>query len=122
MEGAERLVTVVGTATLGYPDTGTQGGAGLRQEERAAGANTCGVATMDKDEVVPPVQRPCTFCGTLTFNTPNFDDSIACGLRCTEEWLDGIIKQERVSWDDMKEEIRALILMAKAQSGENGSH
>lgn len=77
---------------------------------------------MDKDAVGSHVQHPCTFCGTLTFNTPNFDDSITCGLRCTEEWLDGIIKQERVSWDEMREEIRAMILMAKAQGGNNGSH
>lgn len=77
---------------------------------------------MDKDEVVHPVQQPCTFCGTLTFNTPNFDSTITCGFPCTELWLDKIIREERVSWDEMKEEIRALILMAKAQGGENGSH
>jgi len=77
---------------------------------------------MDKDEVSPQVQRPCTFCPTLTFNSPNFDDTITCSMLCTDKWIEALITQERISWDELKEEIRAMILMAKAQSGENGSH
>jgi len=43
-------------------------------------------------------------------------------MLCTDKWIEALITQERIRWDDLKEEIRAMILMAKAQSGENGSH
>lgn len=77
---------------------------------------------MVKDEVASEVQGNCTICSKETFNRPNWDGSTTCSIRCTGKWIDIYMKQERVEWDKMKDEVRQVLLSVKAKDAGEGSH
>lgn len=77
---------------------------------------------MDKDEVVSEEQGTCSICGKDTFSRPNWDGSTTCSIRCTGKWLDIYMKEERIEWDKMKDDVRSMLLKLKSLEQGEGSH
>lgn len=77
---------------------------------------------MDEDEVVSDTQSPCAICQNLTFNAPNWDGTVTCGVKCTDHWIEIYLDLERTKWESLREEVRAEMIKMRARIAGLGSH
>lgn len=73
-------------------------------------------------EALSEEQGPCSICHKPTFNRPNWDGSITCSLRCLGKWLDAYMAQDKIDWEEMKQEIRGMINVLKSEKDGMGMH